>query len=38
MGDARQRLAGRPGSDVVVELERESGREALRVARETVRQ
>jgi C-terminal processing protease CtpA/Prc len=38
MGDARRRLSGRPGTDVVVELVRDAEREVLRVARETVRQ
>jgi protocatechuate 3,4-dioxygenase beta subunit len=38
MADARRRLAGRPGSDVVLELGRGAGREVLRVAREAVRQ
>jgi hypothetical protein len=38
MGDARRRLSGRAGTDVVVELVRDAEREVLRVARETVRQ
>jgi PDZ domain/Carboxypeptidase regulatory-like domain len=38
MNDARRRLAGRPGSDVVLELGRGSGHETLRVAREAVRE
>ena len=38
MGDARRRLSGRPGTDVVVELVRDEEREVLRVAREMVRQ
>lgn len=37
MGEARRRLAGRLGTDVVLELTRGSGREVLRVAREAVR-
>lgn len=38
MSDARHRLAGRPGTDVVLELLRGGTREVLRVAREAVRQ
>ncbi|HEX5097850.1 MAG TPA: carboxypeptidase regulatory-like domain-containing protein [Polyangiaceae bacterium] len=38
MGDARRRLAGRAGSDVVVEVTRGAKHESLRVPRETVRQ
>jgi protocatechuate 3,4-dioxygenase beta subunit len=38
MADARQRLAGRPGSDVVLEVVRGAAHERLRVAREAVRQ
>ncbi|HTQ02220.1 MAG TPA: carboxypeptidase regulatory-like domain-containing protein [Polyangiaceae bacterium] len=38
MSDARRRLTGRPGSDVVLELVRGGTREVLRVARETVRE
>lgn len=38
MVDARRRLGGRPGTDVVVELVRGDAREVLRVARETVRE
>jgi hypothetical protein len=37
MDEARRRLAGRLGTDVVLELTRGSGREVLRVAREAVR-
>jgi protocatechuate 3,4-dioxygenase beta subunit len=37
MREARQRLAGRPGSDVLVEVERSGTRLTLRVARETLR-
>jgi protocatechuate 3,4-dioxygenase beta subunit len=38
MSDARRRLAGRPGTDVVLELGRGSSHESLRFAREAVRQ
>jgi hypothetical protein len=38
MGDARRRLAGRAGSDVVVEVTRGERHESLRVPRESVRQ
>jgi protocatechuate 3,4-dioxygenase beta subunit len=38
MGDARRRLAGRAGSDVVVEVTRGAKHESLRVPRESVRQ
>jgi protocatechuate 3,4-dioxygenase beta subunit len=37
MRDARQRLSGRAGTDVLVELERNGARQTLRVARETLR-
>jgi membrane-associated protease RseP (regulator of RpoE activity) len=37
MKDARQRLAGRAGTDVLVEVERGSERLTLRLARETLR-
>lgn len=38
MSDARRRLSGRAGTDVVLELLRGTTREVLRVARETVRE
>ncbi len=38
MSDARRRLAGRAGTDVVLELMRGDTREVLRVAREAVRE
>jgi hypothetical protein len=38
MRDARQRLAGRPGTDVVIEVTRGDRHEALRVPREMARQ
>jgi len=38
MSDARRRLAGRAGTDVVLELLRGETREVLRIAREAVRQ
>jgi len=37
MRDARQRLSGRAGTDVLVEVERNGARLTLRVARETLR-
>ena len=37
MSDARRRLAGRLGTDIVLELTRGTGRDVLRVAREAVR-
>jgi hypothetical protein len=37
MGDARKRMAGRPGTDVVIEVRRESHTVTLRVQRELVR-
>jgi len=37
MGDARRRLSGRPGTDVVIEIRRESHTVVLRVQRELVR-
>jgi protocatechuate 3,4-dioxygenase beta subunit len=37
MQDARRRLSGRPGTDVLVEVERGSERLTLRLARETLR-
>jgi hypothetical protein len=37
MKDARKRLAGRPGTDVLVEVERGGERLTLRLARETLR-
>jgi S1-C subfamily serine protease len=37
MRDARQRLSGRAGTDVLVEIERGSERLTLRIARETLR-
>jgi membrane-associated protease RseP (regulator of RpoE activity) len=38
LSDARRRLSGRPGTDVVVELLRGNERVVLRIAREAVRQ
>jgi protocatechuate 3,4-dioxygenase beta subunit len=38
LSDARRRLSGRPGTDVVVELLRANDRIVLRIAREAVRQ
>jgi C-terminal processing protease CtpA/Prc len=37
MQEARRRLSGRPGTDVLVEVERGSERLTLRIARETLR-
>jgi membrane-associated protease RseP (regulator of RpoE activity) len=37
MGDARRRLAGRPGTDVVIEIRREAHTVVLRIQRELVR-
>jgi protocatechuate 3,4-dioxygenase beta subunit len=37
MRDARKRLSGRAGTDVLVEIERNGARQTLRVARETLR-
>jgi C-terminal processing protease CtpA/Prc len=37
MADARKRMAGRPATDVVLEVRRESGSVTLRVQRELVR-
>lgn len=38
IADARRRLSGRPGTDVVLELLRDNDRLVLRIARESVRQ
>jgi C-terminal processing protease CtpA/Prc len=37
MADARKRMAGRPGTDVVIEIRREAHTVTLRVQRELVR-